>query len=104
MTLKACGCRENEQLIQELSIPAPGSQPLHFETRYPQSALSQFRLIFWKCAALPCRPLDADKIVKWQMQYHTGHSAIMPALQVQACMAKGLISDIIGEWSSESAG
>ena len=56
MTLKACDCRENEQLIQELSIPAPGSQPLHFETRYPQSALSQFRLIFWKCAAPPCCP------------------------------------------------
>ena len=41
-------CRENERLIQELSIPAPGSQPLHFETRYPQPPLSQFRLIFWK--------------------------------------------------------
>ena len=57
VTPEARGCRENERLIQELSIPAPGSQPLHFETRYPQSALSQFKLIFWKCAALPSRPL-----------------------------------------------
>ena len=59
VTPEACGCRENERLIQELSIPAPGSQPLHFETRYPQSALSQFKLIFWKCATLPSYPLAA---------------------------------------------
>ncbi len=43
-------CRQNEALIEELSIPPPGSQPLHFETKYAQNALSQFRLIFWKCA------------------------------------------------------
>ncbi len=55
-------CRENERLVQELSIPAPNSKDLHFETRYPQSALSQFRLIFWKCVSpstsklLGCQP------------------------------------------------
>ena len=64
VTPEACGCRENERLVQELSIPAPGSQPLHFETRYPQSALSQFKLIFWKCAALPSCPLAANGDVK----------------------------------------
>ena len=60
-TLRVGLCRENETLIQELSIPAPGSKDLHFETRYPQSALSQFRLIFWKCglpstAFTSCKP------------------------------------------------
>ncbi|BDA40539.1 Pleiotropic drug resistance protein 1 [Coccomyxa sp. Obi] len=40
--------KQNEALIEELSIPPPGSQPLHFETKYAQNALSQFRLIFWK--------------------------------------------------------
>ncbi|KAK9916362.1 hypothetical protein WJX75_001804 [Coccomyxa subellipsoidea] len=40
--------KQNEALIEELSIPPPGHEPLHFETKYAQNALSQFRLIFWK--------------------------------------------------------
>ena len=62
-TLRAGLCRENETLIRELSIPAPGSKDLHFETRYPQSALSQFRLIFWKCGLHTTRVRDASLVV-----------------------------------------
>lgn len=40
--------RQNEQLIQELSIPKEGVQPLSFQNKYPQNYLTQFRMIFWK--------------------------------------------------------
>lgn len=40
--------RENEALIQELSIPKEGNQPLSFNNKYPQGYLTQFRMIFWK--------------------------------------------------------
>ena len=38
----------NEELIQELSIPKEGVQPLSFQHKYPQSYFMQFRMIFWK--------------------------------------------------------
>ena len=41
-------CRQNEQLIQELSIPKADSKPLEFQNKYPQPYLTQFRMIFWK--------------------------------------------------------
>nr|QVT92374.1 ABC transporter [Salvia miltiorrhiza] len=40
--------RRNEQLIEELSSPAPGSEDLHFPTQYAQSFFVQCRACFWK--------------------------------------------------------
>ena len=40
--------RENEALIEKLSVPPEGQEPLHFKKAYPQGYLVQFRLIFWK--------------------------------------------------------
>ncbi|KAL1544434.1 Pleiotropic drug resistance protein 2 [Salvia divinorum] len=40
--------RRNQELIKELSTPAPGSQDLHFPTKYAQSFFSQCRACFWK--------------------------------------------------------
>ncbi|XP_068641438.1 ABC transporter G family member 31 [Aristolochia californica] len=40
--------REVEKLIQELSVPLPGSEPLKFATKYSQSSLTQFKVCLWK--------------------------------------------------------
>ncbi|KAG9455141.1 hypothetical protein H6P81_008045 [Aristolochia fimbriata] len=40
--------REVEALIQELSVPPPGSQPLKFATQYSQNSLTQFKICLWK--------------------------------------------------------
>nr|QVT92349.1 ABC transporter [Salvia miltiorrhiza] len=38
----------NQELIQELSSPPPGSKDLYFPTKYSQSFLEQCRACFWK--------------------------------------------------------
>ncbi|MCD9561243.1 Pleiotropic drug resistance protein 2 [Datura stramonium] len=40
--------RRNQELIKELSIPAPGSQDLHFPTEYSQPFPEQCKACFWK--------------------------------------------------------
>ncbi|KAL0299041.1 UNVERIFIED_CONTAM: Pleiotropic drug resistance protein 2 [Sesamum radiatum] len=40
--------RRSEELIKELSTPAPGSHDLYFPTEYAQSFLSQCKACFWK--------------------------------------------------------
>lgn len=40
--------RRNQELIKELSTPAPGSQDLYFPTQYSQSFLVQCKACFWK--------------------------------------------------------
>ncbi|CAO2839377.1 unnamed protein product [Amaranthus hypochondriacus] len=40
--------QRNQDLIKELSTPAPGSSDLHFPTEYSQSFLVQFKACFWK--------------------------------------------------------
>ncbi|KAK6138442.1 hypothetical protein DH2020_027817 [Rehmannia glutinosa] len=40
--------RRNQELIKELSTPAPGSQDLYFPTQYSQSFLTQCKACFWK--------------------------------------------------------
>ncbi|KAL0460082.1 UNVERIFIED_CONTAM: Pleiotropic drug resistance protein 2 [Sesamum latifolium] len=40
--------QRNQQLIKELSTPAPGSQDLYFPTQYSQSFLIQCKACFWK--------------------------------------------------------
>ncbi|KAL2539838.1 ABC transporter G family member 34 [Abeliophyllum distichum] len=40
--------RRNQELINLLSIPAPGSQDLYFPTKYAQSFISQCKACFWK--------------------------------------------------------
>ena len=41
-------CRRNEELIKKLQVPAEGSQPLQFSSKYPQGYLTQFYMVFWK--------------------------------------------------------
>eukprot|EP00891_Asterochloris_glomerata_P005114 jgi/Astpho2/5114/Aster-06326 len=38
----------NEELIKKLQVPAEGSQPLQFSSKYPQGYLTQFYMVFWK--------------------------------------------------------
>ncbi|XP_055830839.1 pleiotropic drug resistance protein 2-like [Solanum dulcamara] len=40
--------RRNQELIKELSIPAPGSKDLHFPTEYSQPFFEQCKACFWK--------------------------------------------------------
>ncbi|KAL3828545.1 hypothetical protein ACJIZ3_017347 [Penstemon smallii] len=40
--------RRNQELIKELSSPAPGSNDLYFPTQYSQSFLTQCKACFWK--------------------------------------------------------
>lgn len=40
--------QRNQELIKEISAPAPGSKDLYFPTKYSQSFLSQCRACFWK--------------------------------------------------------
>ncbi|KAK6156302.1 hypothetical protein DH2020_010550 [Rehmannia glutinosa] len=40
--------RRNEELIKQLSTPAPGSQDLYFPTKYAQSFITQCKACFWK--------------------------------------------------------
>ncbi|KAK2996819.1 hypothetical protein RJ639_026085 [Escallonia herrerae] len=41
-------CRHNQELIKELSTPAPNSKDLYFPTQYSQSFLTQCKATFWK--------------------------------------------------------
>lgn len=45
-----CGMksRDVEDSIERMSIPPPESEPLKFDTTFPQSALFQFRSCLWK--------------------------------------------------------
>ncbi|KAJ4981232.1 hypothetical protein NE237_032069 [Protea cynaroides] len=40
--------KENEELVQKLSIPPPGSKDLKFSTRFPQNGWCQFKACLWK--------------------------------------------------------
>ncbi|KAK3226771.1 hypothetical protein Dsin_006633 [Dipteronia sinensis] len=40
--------QRNQELIKELSAPAPGSKDLYFPTKYSQSFLTQCNACFWK--------------------------------------------------------
>jgi hypothetical protein len=42
--------QENAALIERLSVPPPGSAPLHFAHKHAQAVLTQFGMLFWKCA------------------------------------------------------
>ncbi|KAF8397869.1 hypothetical protein HHK36_016794 [Tetracentron sinense] len=40
--------QRNQELIKELSTPAPGSKDLYFPTKYSQSFITQCKACFWK--------------------------------------------------------
>ena len=42
------GCRQNEELIAELSVPKAGSRPLSFPAQYPTSMVRQTQLLLGK--------------------------------------------------------
>ncbi|PON68433.1 ABC transporter-like [Parasponia andersonii] len=39
---------QNNELVKQLSSPAPGSKDLHFPTRFPQNSCEQFKACLWK--------------------------------------------------------
>ena len=41
-------CRKNEELVQQLSSPPPGSRDLYFPTRFSQNGWGQFKSCLWK--------------------------------------------------------
>ncbi|GKV17137.1 hypothetical protein SLEP1_g27679 [Rubroshorea leprosula] len=41
-------CETNKEMVRQLSIPAPGSQKLHFPTRFAQNVWGQFKSCLWK--------------------------------------------------------
>ncbi|KAK2646917.1 hypothetical protein Ddye_022112 [Dipteronia dyeriana] len=40
--------QENKELVKRLSSPSPGSNDLHFPTRFPQNGWEQFKACLWK--------------------------------------------------------
>ncbi|KAG5515715.1 hypothetical protein RHGRI_036686 [Rhododendron griersonianum] len=49
VTIQLHGClRRNEDLIKELSTPAPGAKDLYFPNQYSQPFLTQCKACFWK--------------------------------------------------------
>ena len=42
------GCRQNQQIIKELSTPPHGSQDLFFDKPYARTFVTQFSACFWK--------------------------------------------------------
>ncbi|XP_020241545.1 pleiotropic drug resistance protein 3-like [Asparagus officinalis] len=40
--------RDNQELVKQLSKPAPDSAELHFPTRFPQNGWAQFKACLWK--------------------------------------------------------
>ena len=45
-------CRRAQTMIDELKVPQPGSEPLHFPTEYAVSRFAQLRTILWKNACV----------------------------------------------------
>ncbi|KAJ0976464.1 hypothetical protein J5N97_018429 [Dioscorea zingiberensis] len=41
-------CKDNEELVKQLSTPPPGSTDLHFATRFPRNIWEQFKACLWK--------------------------------------------------------
>lgn len=55
-------CRRALALIDELGAPAPGSQPLRFESRYARGWLQQFRACLWKDNLLMWRSPEYNSV------------------------------------------
>ncbi|XP_048137645.1 pleiotropic drug resistance protein 3-like [Rhodamnia argentea] len=41
-------CRMNQELVRELSLPAPGTKETCFSARFPQNSWEQFKTCLWK--------------------------------------------------------
>ena len=51
-------------MIDELKVPAPESQPLHFPTEYAVSRFAQLRIILWKNACVYWRYTGAKRCAR----------------------------------------
>ncbi|EIE18194.1 putative pleiotropic drug resistance protein 3 [Coccomyxa subellipsoidea C-169] len=54
--------RSNDELVTQLQVPAPDSQPLRFDKRYPRSFLEQFLIIIRKNFTLYWRLPDYNAV------------------------------------------
>jgi hypothetical protein len=54
--------RSNAELIEQLQVPAPDSQPLHFEKRYARTLLEQFTIILRKNFTIYWRSPDYNAV------------------------------------------
>ena len=57
--------RRSEAMIQELEVPEPGSEPLHFPTEYAVGRLGQLKTIVWKFACVYWRYSGAHEDLIW---------------------------------------
>lgn len=48
MSVLPCYCKENKELVKQLSSPSPGSKDLHFATVFAQNGWEQFKACLWK--------------------------------------------------------
>ena len=54
--------RRSEAMIQELEVPEPGSEPVHFPTEYAVGRLGQLKTIVWKFACVYWRYSGAQSV------------------------------------------
>ncbi len=60
--MRTCVRRSNNELVTQLQVPAPDSQPLRFDKRYPRSFLEQFLIIIRKNFTLYWRLPDYNAV------------------------------------------
>jgi hypothetical protein len=41
-------CRRALQMVEELSKPKEGSQPIHFDSKYAKGLPAQFKVLLWR--------------------------------------------------------
>jgi hypothetical protein len=75
-------CRRTNALVEELSVPPPGSQPLHFSSRYPRNFVRSFACLFRFLSSRP--PASATEV-----------SAVFAAVLILPCIASKF--DICGD-------
>ena len=70
------GCRQNEELIRELSVPKAGSRPLSFPAQYPTSMARQTQLLlgkmlisYWRNPQVGSRPRSCYSH-SWSQRQH----------------------------------
>lgn len=59
---RTCASRSNGALVTQLQVPAPDSQPLRFDARYPRNFLQQFTIIIRKNFTLYWRLPDYNAV------------------------------------------
>lgn len=85
-------CRRTNALVEELSVPPPDSQPLHFSSRYPRN--------FVRFSCLPVPLLMTSSCCRSDRCWGNGHAYHAPCIvpqsvtiMFQACTSVNIASD-----------